>query len=220
MLSAESYFVKWPQLYSMDPQAAAVTGLSFGFCQEVGHEARSVFSKFIMAKNRADYICGHNAIHFDVPMVKSNWQRAKLCTTPDDNTPGLKICDRPLIDTLHDLPYPESQTMMKLKYLACDHGYNLVDAHSALADVLACKHLLSCYPFEKVLEISKTPLINVKAYCSWDELEIHKKLKNGRFYFNKQGKCWERKIREYFLKDLESGMNLQIEMEYEAVEIS
>ena len=141
-------------------------------------------------------MCGHNVINYDLPMIKSNIDRfpKSAYRKNEINTPH--------IDTLTDIPYPTSQKQLSLKYLAFDHGYVIKDAHSALSDVFASAHLFFQYPTEKIFEISKTPMFTVSKKIDYWQTQERDRLKKLRFYWNPQTKCWQRKMRQYFLEEI------------------
>lgn len=204
-ISMQSYFLRWDQIYMVEAEAQAVTGLSFAFTEGHGKEASQVFSDFLNELEISDYLCGHNILGFDRDMIASNLQKFPV--------PGYRasaLLRKPVIDTLIDLPYPPSQKTLALKYLSLDHGFILHNAHSALADVQACGHLLGCYPFEKVQEISSTPLVRLETFTSWDNTEKQRELKRLKFYWNKPKKCWEARVREYFLPQIREVLGLPI----------
>jgi len=210
-LKVESHLIKWLTSYEVEEGAIAVTGLSREYCEEHGELAQRVFTNFLFDAGCVDFICGHNLIGYDHPMLATNVQRACLSSLERSDYAGkLKI------DTLTDCPYPSNMKIHALKYLAYDHGFILSDAHQALADVFACKHLLSKYDLAEVIEIAKTPMVTLTAKIDFKNVEGRDKIKNARFYWEPNKKLWTKRIREFHLKDMQESLGADIEIVTEA----
>lgn len=206
-LLAKSYLLDWPTAYQVDPMALATTGLTREFCSLNGSKPFKVFNEFLQdLGSGVDYLCGHNAIAFDYPMLKTNIKRVAF-----DEFDAAQLH----IDTMLDCPYPATQKIMSLKYLALDHGYILSDAHQALADVFACKAILSKYDFDQVLEIAKTPMITLSAKVDWADSKGKERIKNARFYWNPNKKLWEKRIREFHLPGTQMSLGNSISLSRE-----
>ena len=203
-ISAQCYILKWPRPYNVELEAYHITGLSYEYCQEYGSPADATFLLFEAAATKADFICGHNAIGYDIPMFISNFSRILF-------TPTL-IQKSKVIDTLLDCPFPAKMKQHSLKYLALDHGYVLTGAHQALNDVYACAHILSCYDFEEVRKIAATPVVTLTAKIDFNDIESRDRIKNARFYWNPKRKLWEKRIREYHLPGIQLSLGDTIKL--------
>lgn len=210
LISSRSALVKWQTPYVVEPGAFEATNLSREFCESHGVKASSVMIDFLDEANDVDYVCGHNILGYDRPMMASNIQRALLFDYGDG-----EFSKKHIIDTLIDCPYPPSMKIHSLKYLAFDHDYILSDAHQAMADVFACKALISSYDFEKVLEISKTPLVTLTCKPDWNDLEGRAKVKSARFYWNNDKKLWFKNVREFYLKEIQESLGVAVSIESE-----
>ena len=209
-IKAQSDLVAWGKQYPIEPEAQAVTGLSHELCEENGRQVQLVFADFLVNANMVDFLCGHNAISYDKPMMVSNINRAMAFNPePGYDHPWKEI---PHIDTLIDCPYPATQKQMALKYLALDHGYVLTGAHEAMNDVFACAHILRQYDLAKVIEISKTPLVTLYTKIPWENAEGRERVKNARFYWSPTKKIWEKKIREFYLSEIQLQLGTDIEL--------
>jgi hypothetical protein len=210
-LQSYSSLISWGRQYPAEDEALAITGLTQNFCELNGRNAKIVFSEFLLACSRATYLCGHNAIGYDKPMLLSNIKRAEAFSNGFHATEPLENIHH--IDTLVDCPFPATQKVHALKYLALDHGYVLSGAHEAINDVFACAHILKQYPFEKVLEISKTPLVTMTAKVAWEDTAGRDRIKNSRFYWNAKTKLWEKKIRGYWVPGIQLQLGSDIELQ-------
>lgn len=201
LLKSQSSLARWNTVYDVEPGAFAATNLTREFCESHGAPAHYLFTEFLSDAYDVDYVCGHNVIVYDIPMMTSNIKRACLFEAKNSH-----FMEKHVIDTLIDCPYPATQKILALKYLALDHGYVLSDAHQAIADVFACKAILSKYDFEKVLEISKTPVVTITCKPDWNNLEGRGLVKNARFYWNPDRKLWFKSIREFYLNDIQESL--------------
>jgi DNA polymerase III epsilon subunit-like protein len=204
-LNATSELIKWNTPYSVEEGAYEVTGLSRDYCNENGRDASRVFADFTIALGKADYVCGHNFLAFDRPILLSNLARVFFTREHPINA-------TPLIDTILDCPFPKSLKQHSLKYLALDHGYVLTGAHQALNDVYACAHVLSCYDFKQVIQIAATPVITLTKKIDFFDLESRDRLKNMKFYWNPNRKVWEKRIREYWLPEIQLKLNFNLDI--------
>lgn len=193
-LDSNCRLIKWNRGYTVDPEAFNVTGLSREFCEDHGSEAGQVFEEFLdpILNKKVDYLCGHNILGFDVPIMTSNILRSSY--------PNVEVLNSvPFIDTYIDLPYPDSIRNYSLKYLALDHGYALLGAHQAMNDVFACAHVFFKYPFDKILELAISPLVTFAAYTAYQNVAARDQLKSLKFRWNGEKKRWEKSARKSHL---------------------
>lgn len=211
LLSSESYLIKWNTFYKVEPEAFQATGLSREFCEDFGTKANIVFTKFLESVSQVDYVGGHNIINYDVPMLNTNVKRACLFDLSDSD-----FKKKLLIDSYLDCPFPPNIKMLSLKYLAFDHGHILSDAHQALADVFACKAVMSKYRATDLIKSAETPLVKLSTKIDWNDNESKAKIKNLRFYWNPQLKQWEKDVREYYAQfikmQLEDSISFNMEI--------
>lgn len=201
LLSCQSKLLKWGVDYEVDKGAFNATGLTHDFCEQHGESPDNVFSAFLGDTLDVSYVCAHNLLGYDDQMLKSNIRRTELYSM------NLSIYDDKLkIDTLIDCPYPDNTKFMSLKYLALDHGYFHPYAHQAMTDVFACKHILSNYDFRVVEKIASTPIIMISSKIDFEDVESREKLKASKFRWNSSKKVWEKKVREFFLKDYQLSL--------------
>jgi DNA polymerase III alpha subunit (gram-positive type) len=205
-VSLESAFLKWNKEYLVQTSASEITGLTRNFCEQYGEEARYILAKFARNVQQSKMVCGHNAVAFDLPLTLANMSRA---------LPGMdarKILEEAIcVDTLLDCPFPKSMKQHSLKYLALDHSYVLTGAHQAVSDVMACAHILSCYDWELVKKIAATPVITITKKIDFQEIEKRDELKSLRFFWNPTRKVWEKRIREYYLQEVQSQLSFKLD---------
>jgi len=118
-----------------------MTGISQAMVNRFGvpwSVALSAWNEFVL---EADYIVGHNIKGFDAPIL--------------ERLSGKKL-QKPIIDTMTDLPYERFITSKKLSHLALDVlGIANPFPHRAATDALTTIMLLDAYPIEEVIEYAK-----------------------------------------------------------------
>jgi len=208
-IKAQSALIRWDKEYETTVEAIRINGLKREYTEKFGISPGMIFNPFLNDLAQVEYICGHNILGYDLPMLISNLERFK-------DSYSVLIKKVPVIDTMLDCPFPEGMRISSLKYLALDHNYILMNAHNALSDVMACAHLLGYYDFETILQISKTPVVKMQSKVEFTDIERREKLKGQRFYWNKEQKLWERKIRQWYVSgvQLELGFNVSMQKEF------
>ena len=199
LLKSRSHLISWNRAYEVDQGAYETTGLSREYVERWGTEAKLVFEEFLTDVHDVDAIGGHNYIDFDDKMLISNIKRA-FFSEPAELIAKFKV------DTYHDCPYPKSQKIFGLKYLAFDHGHILSNAHQALADVLACAHVFMSYPLKDCLDIANTPLVTLSGHTQYHDQAGREAFYQAKFRWNKPNNRWERRCRAYHIP----GTQLQL----------
>lgn len=200
--------ILWPSRPRIDPEALHVHGISQDILEKWGTPAEEVFTKLFMLAEKADYMCGHNVLKFDKPMLDT----ALLRIHDRDRILYRKLGELKWIDTMFDLPYPKYLKIRKLELLAAHHRYYNQHSHRAFFDVCACLHLLGCYDFNHVLEINATPLVEIKAEVPYEQREDARI--NG-FYWYPEKKSWLKFFRKYHLDETKKQLNFPISIQSE-----
>lgn len=195
-LKAESYLINWPMPYHVDEGAFAANNLSQEFCNKNGENVLNVFLNFDTDCSEVDYICGHNVLNYDLPMMISNFKRAMPYLDTDKSFEGIEshFMKKPVIDTFVDVNYLSHIKMQSLKYLAFDHGYFLNGAHEALNDVFATAHLLFSYNIHETIENSKHDFVDVKLKVPYGHLCMTT-VKKAKFRWDADNKLWVHRMR-------------------------
>ena len=187
-------FLTWPQAPHIPIEVKEIHGISQELIKKWGVYPEIVFDQLFEMASKCDYVCGHNALMFDKPILET-----ALMRIDDPNKKLLqKFYNLKWIDTICDVPYPNHIKVRKLEYLAFHHKYIHQQAHRALFDVFACLHLLSSYDFDLIQAISKTALVTLQADLPYERRE---EASLAGFYWNKPNKKWEKSIKEYWLND-------------------
>lgn len=169
-----------------------ITGITQAMLEKAGERAFDVFTKLL--KDISDYdikwFIGQNILEFDSPILYNNLLREGL-TFPKLN----------MIDTKTDIKWSVPTKSNKLSYLAADHGFINPFPHRALTDAMTCAVLLYKYDIYKILEISVTSMLEIRADVNYDSRELAKTL---GYYWDGERKIWVKKIREFYLNEEKS----------------
>jgi len=151
-IAAQVEFVVKPEGWVIPYEATAIHGISNEFATEYGVPLKTVLSCFNMMSKRADFIVAHS-LDFDERVMDTAFYREGLtwlhampnwCCTMKMATPILEL--------------PGNYGKFKWPSLAEAHkslcGADVVDAHSALADALACHRIYVAMKAEAVRELS------------------------------------------------------------------
>jgi DNA polymerase-3 subunit epsilon len=131
-----------------------------------------------------EYIVAHNGTRFDrLFLEKQTWKPEK-----------------PWIDTLTDVPYPNEIVTRKLNFLAAEHGFLNPFPHRAIFDTLTMLKVFSLYAIDHVVEDMKSPLVKIMAQVSYEEKSKAKDLgfrwdpQNRHWYMEIRRLAWERRV--------------------------
>lgn len=174
----------------VNEEVTKITGIDNQMIQEYGETLDYVLRELfdIIVKYRATYYVAHNGLDYDIPMLKNHFSRAGV------QYPNLKV-----IDTKVDLPLAYTPKSTSLVYMAADHGFINPFPHRALTDAMTCMRLLKQYDILKVIAITNTPMLEIRADVNYDRRELAKK---AGFNWDAERKIWVKKVREYYLKEL------------------
>ena len=153
------------EITGIDDSLVALHGLSWKGTQEmIGHSIHT-----------ADYMMAHN-VAFDRTILER-----------------IIKCDKPWIDTLTDVPYPESIKTRSLPYLAAEHGFLNPFPHRALFDVMTMIQIASMYDFDEILKYANSPNIWIRATVSFDDKQL---AKDRYFRWDPTNKFWVKQVKE------------------------
>lgn len=158
-----------------------ITGITDIDLDSFGIDEKVALTELLKLAEKCDYIVAHNGNKFDRLFIDNALNKYNL------------LLDKPWIDTLYDVPYSEDVTSKKLSHLAEFHGYSNEFAHRALFDVLMMLQICSCFDWQEIIELQKTPMITIVANVSYEEQD---KAKSEGFYFDRNTKQWKKNIKE------------------------
>ena len=186
ILQIQSDFIRLPAGQELSEEIVGLTGITNKMLSEFGGHIKPGLSRLNDLLLACEAVVAHNGNNFD----KLFWQSALT-------REGYPQVDRLWIDTKSDLPYPPHIEQRKLKYLAYDHGIDILYPHRALFDVFPLISLVSKYPLEDIVKAAKAPTLTLRAMVSYDNRELAKKK-----YFNWDGerKFWVKDIKDFQLE--------------------
>lgn len=139
----------------------------------------------------ADRLMAHNA-SFDRPILKR-----------------ILRVDKPWIDTMTDIPYPESIKTRSLGYLAYEHGFLNPFPHRALFDAMTMIKIASMYDFDEILKYADSPALWIRASVSFDDKD---KAKSRYYRWDPVNKFWVKQIKELNLEYEEGQADFPVDL--------
>jgi DNA polymerase-3 subunit epsilon len=165
--------------------AGDINGLSPEICTKYGYGSEKALRQLLGWYQPAEYACAHNGLTFDRLILKAwaekygyDWQPNKVW-----------------IDTSIDIELPPKMST-RLTYMACDHGFLNPFPHRALLDVLTMMQILDRYDLGPILEMAKSPTLQIKAVVEYDDRELAKARGYRPKYENDRFKMWTKSIKE------------------------
>ncbi|MHA1170304.1 MAG: 3'-5' exonuclease [Candidatus Hodarchaeales archaeon] len=134
--------------------------------------------------DEVEFVVAHNGTAFDKLFLEILFEEL-----------GYDLPDIPWIDTMTDVGYPADCVHTNLMYLSAYHGFVNPFPHRALFDVMTMFKILMQYDLDSVIEVSKSPLIEVRACVSFEDKD---KAKAEKFLWNPDEKLWIKKMKEVF----------------------
>lgn len=177
VLELYSTLCELPPKVELPPQITTLTGITQADLDEFGVPLPDALLQVatICALHRVERLAGHNARGFDAPLISAEVTR--LAALREEIIAFAKL---PLIDTLEDLPLPDSTTSRRLGHLVADHGIAPCPwGHRALLDALWSLRLLECYPIDEVIRRADSPTTVMQALVSFDTNHLAKSLGFG-----------------------------------------
>lgn len=165
----------------LSDEVMKVTGLTDDDLKRFGQPQDMVFKKLSNLAAKCQYIVAHNGNKFDKLFLERVLQQQPL---PNFNLPW--------IDTLTDIPYPDSIVTRKLSYLAAEHGFLNLFSHRAVFDVLTMMKVVSQYDFNHILKTLNSPMLKIVAQVTYDEKA---KAKDMGFRWDPNQRVWYMEIR-------------------------
>ena len=149
----------------LSPEITEITGILDEDLENHGYDATASLKELHGLLSRCDYVVAHNGNRFDKLFLEQEVKRAGL---------GELNWTKPWIDTLTDLPLPDSIRTRKLSYLAVEHQLFNPLPHRAVFDVIVMLQLFSKYPVEEVVSLAESPTIEVRADVTYDDRALAK----------------------------------------------
>lgn len=190
--------VQHPGLKLSD-EITQLTGITQEDLDQQGIPIETALARLRELLDHADFVVAHNGNQFDRPFLEEALNRASLMDL---------LWNKPWIDTMTDVPYPESIRTRKLNHLAADHQVFNPLPHRAVFDVVVMLQILSQYPIAEVVELAKSPTLEIRANVSYEDRNL---AKDRGYRWDGERKIWFKTIKELHL-DRESQAGFPIEV--------
>ena len=191
-----SYLIKYDKTLPEDIKK--LTGITEEHLNHFGIELKQALSVLVDKAKKCDFFVGHNAIAFDRKILTQACQRLFI------EFPKIKW-----IDTMIDLPYPDSITTRKLTYLAVEHNVFCGTAHRAVFDIGLTMQILSKYDMNEIIKRAETGFVKLIAEISYDERD---KAKAKGFKWDSENKIWFKIVRAYDAKKIQFDFPVSAEV--------
>lgn len=149
--------------------AAEYTGITTELIESYGADPKTVAETTLMMMKEADYIVAHNGEKAD-----KGWLRQFLGRYLDKES--FKDWNPPKwIDSMTDIEYPKNCFQRSLTYLQAFHGFANPFPHRAGSDVLTMMKIFFQYDPDRIIKISESPKVTLKAFSPLDRGNMNRK---------------------------------------------
>ena len=195
------------------------TGITTELITKYGQNPQKVANDTIDRIQFCDYVVAHNGNRADRPWIGHFFNRHLPPNWLKDMHPW---APPHWIDTMTDVEYPKNCSARSLTFLAGFHKTMNPFAHRAVTDVMTMFEVLNKYDINRVLKVSKSPEVTLRALSEVDSVQDYgarkayfnegtpeflrmerwKKLvsKHG-FRWDGKGKVWVNKTKQVFLDE-------------------
>ena len=212
----------------VSPDAEEYTGITTALIEEHGSCPSEFVSKIFSWLDEADYVVAHNGNKADKPWLKFFLMRYS-------NPEAFEACNFPhWIDSLIDVEYPNNCRAKNLTYLQAFHGFVNPFPHRAGSDVLTMMKIFFQYPLERIIAVTHSPQVILKALgpidtysgnnkgaffkkgtAEYEDMEHWKKMvKKGGYRWdgdaeNTGSKCWYKFTRQLWIDEGKENPEIQ-----------
>jgi DNA polymerase III alpha subunit (gram-positive type) len=180
-----------------------LTGITIEDVTEFGYPLPVVAPRLYALAQKADAIVAHNGHAFDKPMLVNGLN----AIGQDYRHIAEMFHVKQLIDTKVDLPYPKGKGSGSLGVIAMQHRFLNPFAHRALFDVMTMLEVASNYETSAIMELAKSPLVELIAKVSYDDRNLART--NG-FYWQPESKQWTRNVKQSQIASLNLPFNFTV----------
>lgn len=169
--------------YPLPSEIKKLIGIDDSHLDKFGTDLKQALISLANLAKGCDFLVGHNAIEFDRKYL------SKACKKY-----SIEFPKKYWIDTMIDLPYPQSIRTRKLDYLAVEHKVPIVLSHRAVFDVWTTLQILKQYNIKEIVQKSKLGFVKLTARISYEE---RAKASTQGFKWDPKNKIWFKVLREY-----------------------
>ena len=156
-----------------------------------------------LTKYKVKYFAAHNGNDFDRHFVNRLFPKLKE-----------EHANIPWIDTLTEMPWPDSFRCLQLGHIAAEFGFLNPFPHNALADVWTTAKIMDQFSWEEILKLHNSPTLIVRANVSYDDRNL---AKDKRFRWETIGdkkypKQWVKKMKAIHYAEEKMTYDFQTEV--------
>jgi len=184
---------------NLEPIITEKTGITNEMLRTYGRAPVQVMLEFYDLLSSCQAAAAHNGKGFDFLILEPEFERCGIQWEKNNFI---------WVDTMTDVPYPESIKARNLVHLAAEHGFLNPFPHRALTDVLTMLKVMMCYPLETTLEYAQEPTVILKALVDFNEKD---KAKERRYRWDGENKQWVKRVRvsEADREEVEAGFLIE-----------
>ncbi len=175
-----------------------LTGINDNHLNKFGVDLKQSIGSLSDLAQKCDFLVGHNAVEFDRKYL------IKACKKY-----SIEFPQKYWIDTMVDIPYPNSIKTRKLSYLAVEHNISVVAAHRAVFDIWTTMQILSKYKIHEITERAKTGFVKLIAKVSYED---RSKASTQGFKWDSENKIWFKILRVYDAKNIQFDFPVESEV--------
>lgn len=176
-------------------EITGITGIDLAIAQ-TGLPPAIGLTDLISTMQDCHYVSAHNGKAYDMPLLAAELVRHEL---PNPQ--------KPLIDTLLDIPYPKKMKTRNLGHLASEHNFINPFPHRAVSDCLTAMKILSLYDWPMIEALANSPSMVIRANVSYDD---RAKASERGYKWNGERKLWVKTIKEMNLDEEMLGCPFKI----------
>lgn len=174
-------------------EITGITGITQTAVDRFGYSQNDALESIVSFMQAADAVATHNGLRFDMPVTMNMVKRL-----------GASLPEKPLIDTMYDIPGIDGE---KLIYMCAVAGFVNPNQHSAEDDAKSVIKLMEFYGMDDIIERSKLPLVVIQSHQHRLNNDDAKKFK---FRWNPERKIWWKAIKETDINQLAQKVPFQI----------
>ena len=162
--------------WQLPKEITEITGITLHAIDQYGGFEQDVLRKLDLMIVKADFLVAHNGNAFDKLFVEEAYRRHQMI-----------LLERPWLDTITDIRFPDSIKTRNLHHLGADHMVLNPFRHRAVFDVLTMFKVMEHYDLDAIIARAAEPMVYVQALVDFAN---NQKAKDFSFRWNPDSKRW------------------------------
>lgn len=184
--------------FVLPKEITEIAGITDEALGKYGGFEKDVLVKLDSMIQFADYYVAHNANVFDRLFVEEAYRRN-----------GMPLAEKPWLDTITDIKFPEGIKTRNLHHLGADHMTLNPFRHRAVFDVLTMFKVMEHYDLDAIIARAAEPTLYVQAVVSFKD---NQKAKDYSFRWHPDSKRWWRSYKSSDFAEVKDAFDFPIQM--------